>query len=137
MRHGTWLERQGMTREELMILAPKAVETIGDILEGDAPPNRLPASTAVLDRIGLGADVKHDFEVKGSETLAALILKLDEEEKAAAARWMRLGALAWPTPPSGFIGRLSQRVPYWNLRRSSIRRNVGRNLQRLEVELVP
>ena len=102
MRHGTWLERQGMTREELMILAPKAVETIGDILEGDAPPNRLPASTAVLDRIGLGADVKHDFEVKGSETLAALILKLDEEGKGRSSSMDETGRVGLAHPPVRF-----------------------------------
>ena len=56
------------------------VETIGDILDGDTSPNRLPASTAVLDRIGLGANVKHDVEVKGSEALAAIILRLDAQE---------------------------------------------------------
>ena len=80
-REERWLERQSQTREELMALAPEAVEGIGGIFRGEVPPNRLPASTAVLDRIGLGANVKHDFEVKGSETLAALILKLDEEER--------------------------------------------------------
>ena len=57
------------------------VETIGDILDGDTSPNRLPASTAVLDRIGLGANVKHDVEVKGSEALAAIILRLDAQER--------------------------------------------------------
>ena len=82
MREERWLERQNQTREELMTLAPKAVETIGRILDGDTPPNRLPASTAVLDRIGLGANVKHNVELKGSEALAAIILRLDEEERA-------------------------------------------------------
>ena len=66
----------------MVTLAPKAVETIGRILDGDTPPNRLPASTAVLDRIGLGANVKHNVELKGSEALAAIILRLDEEERA-------------------------------------------------------
>ena len=65
-----------------MILAPKTVETIGGILDGQQPPNRLPASTAVLDRIGLGANVKHDLQVRGSDALAAIILRLDEAERA-------------------------------------------------------
>ena len=82
VREERWLERQSQTREELMILAPKAVETIGGILDGDTPPNRLPASTAVLDRIGLGANVKHDLQVRGSDHLAAIILRLDAEERA-------------------------------------------------------
>ena len=48
----------------------------------NTPPNRLPASTAVLDRIGLGANVKHDLQVRGSDALAAIILRLDEAERA-------------------------------------------------------
>ena len=37
---------------------------------------------AVHDRVGLGANVKHDLQVRGSDAVAAIILRLDEEERS-------------------------------------------------------
>ena len=117
MRHGTRCERHRLVR-------PPRPVTSDATRHGsrDTPPNRLPASTAVLDRVGLGADVKHDLQVRGSDALAAIILRLDAEERTelsespAGPKRAReqQAALVRPTPrpeSSDAMGHWYQQAP--------------------------
>ena len=66
-------------RAKLMTLAPKAIDTLEGVLDGNARPNLAPTAFGILDRTGNGPTSKTEVTVGPSDRLAQLIERLDRE----------------------------------------------------------
>ena len=81
-------------RQRLLGLAPQAIDTLGEVLVGNARPNLAPTAFGILDRTGLGPTSKTEVTVGPSEALVSLIERLDAED----ARAVDVPNLAEDTP---------------------------------------
>ena len=72
-------------RQKLMKLAPKAIDTLEGVLDGEARPNLAPTAFGILDRTGNGPTSKTEVTVGPNEHLVELIKRLDAEESERAA----------------------------------------------------
>ena len=70
-------------RQRLLGLAPQAIDTLGEVLVGNARPNLAPTAFGILDRTGLGPTSKTEVTVGPSEALVSLIERLDAEDARA------------------------------------------------------
>ena len=62
-----------------MTLVPKAIDTLGEVLDGEARPNLAPTAFGILDRTGNGPTSKTEVTVGPSDHLVQLIERLDAE----------------------------------------------------------